>query len=931
MYILKIKNRLKSVTLFLILISTFISNLSAVQVTGSGENRKSAIVSALQTAIKQELEKSLSKDEIKKGGEVVNSLIRQDYGEFIAGFKVTDENQTFGITKVFVEAEIMKKELNKKLFDSKIIFGIKGKPRVMILLEERIAGQPSFEKTASFAFEKIFLNKGFKLVEPAKSTSKESLKNLSDEELAKVAFRSGADLLIKGNISVGKGRLSSVYGIEHYSVPIQMNVHIVRADNGEIVATRSKRLQKNAQDEFSAGQFGLDVGGKMLAKTLVTDLSNIWQEEIFKKGGVELVAKGQSNLLPSLEKGIGSLPFVKSISLRYLESGSALYDVEMAGSIQDLREAVSKSKQWSVSLLTGNRLGIVAKSQTPKAISYDYQEPAVQIKSLNFNPIFPSRSTFYENSEVVDVKLLLEESADISNLKLSIIIPELMSLPIEKKISTLTPGEEITVKLALPMNSEKLLKNRSTKQITGEATLSFMSGGKQITRKLTARTTLHDANAMNWAEINSIGSFVTYRNPVVDRFARSAVAQTNKKSINTQFEAATAIFSALKQYQISYIQDPAIEAGGAVLDKVQYPIETLRKKSGDCDDSSVLFASLLASVGIDCAFMSYPDHVLIMFDTGIYKKNVHKLGASEKDVVIHKNRCWIPVETTLLKKDFITAWQTASREYKQALKDGENIDIVELKTAWNVFPPFNDNRDDATIKAGDISATLSTQLSLIDTTLKTVLNSTILGLENSSRTPSQDNELGKLYAFSGAIDKSIKLFEGAATKNKNAELYNNYGCALLLSGDEKEALKQIEKSIAIEKSAAALVNRSLCYYIAAQDGYAIEKFIISLQEANGVLPEGETLADILGIDLAQAGELERAAGEHDEEAPQTIDKRRLQELIRKRVLSRNLAANTSSGDKSSSGKNIMPFGGVRGADPTQISKIADLLFWMELN
>ncbi|MGM0444596.1 MAG: hypothetical protein ACQEQV_10455, partial [Fibrobacterota bacterium] len=125
-----------------------------------------------------------------------------------------------------------------------------------------------------------------------------------------------------------------------------------------------------------------------------------------------------------------------------------------------------------------------------------------------------------------------------------------------------------------------------------------------------------------------------------------------------------------------------------------------------------------------------------------------------------------------------------------------------------------------------------------------------------------------------------------------------------------------------KQSDEATVNKALCYYLASDQQEGVEKFIATLQRLNSRMSDPSRLNSLLGMEVTAVPK--ERAGEHNKATAQTIDKSRLKELIRKRVISRDVGEESAD---SYSG-NVMPFGGVRGADPTQVSQIADLICWM---
>lgn len=918
---------ISKVLLFLFCIASFIA-AEVGTVSGIGKTVQEAEVNANKIALRNQIEQLITFEMYEKNRAKIEKVFIENYSSYTLSRKTLDSKNEFGVIKTRVRVEPNVSRLTNTLKEEGLMPLASGKPRIMILLDEQIQGEPSFEKSATYALEQVLTQKGFTVIEPEqmkKVKEQEKALGMNQNELATLAFRSGADLILKGKVSVGKGQQQTIYGISQFSVPIQMNVRVVRSDNAEIVLTRTKSTNKKAQSEFQAGQDGLIFGGKAVGGSVAKELTAIWRDELAAPKKIELMASGTS--FKAIEDALAGNSAVLSSTMRYLEGNSALYDVQYLGTMQELRGVMDALEGWKVTLVTQNRLG-VGPDNVAGEIAYSYKEPDISISNFSVKDILPSRGRFYETNSLASVTVDLKKGNAIENLTVSVKIPELMDLPSEKKVKSIASGSSATVDLALLLNNKKLLANKEERRLAAKAVVSFYQNGKKITRELSVPVLLHDANAMDWADASSIASFVTYRNSTVDKFARSAVIAADKTGFNDQFEEALAIFTALRKYGISYVKDPTPSGDARVLDKVQFPLETLEKKSGDCDDSSVLMAALLSAVGIDVAFISYPDHVLIMFDTGIYKKNRFKLGVDPKSVVIHNERCWIPVETTLLKKDFFEAWRTASAEYHQAVSDGQPIEITDLQSAWKSYPAFNYAKTNSAVTSPNVSKEIPLALDGVKKSLNDEIKTEIAGLVNKpNRSMKELNYLGILYARSGDYTKAVSHFTGISKGKDLPILANNLGCALLLTGDEKRGVAEIERSLSMKSTPPALVNRSLAYYLMSSSPEGVEKFVASMVDANNSLPKGVTLAQMLGIDLAE-GTGDRAAGEHEAESAQTIDKRRLQELLKKRVLSRNLSSEAKEKGVTTN-VNVMPFGGVRGADPTQVATIVDLLFWME--
>lgn len=137
----------------------------------------------------------------------------------------------------------------------------------------------------------------------------------------------------------------------------------------------------------------------------------------------------------------------------------------------------------------------------------------------------------------------------------------------------------------------------------------------------------------------------------------------------TKFYETKIIFDEMIKGLI-YTSDP--RASG---EYVQFPGETAKLKGGDCDDLSVLFTSLLESVGIETALVDYKKpvggyrHVNVLVNTELKPEEARLLTQNDTKYFIRKNEegideIWIPVETTSLT-DFEFAWKTGVDKFNQ--------------------------------------------------------------------------------------------------------------------------------------------------------------------------------------------------------------------------------------------------------------------------
>jgi hypothetical protein len=184
---------------------------------------------------------------------------------------------------------------------------------------------------------------------------------------------------------------------------------------------------------------------------------------------------------------------------------------------------------------------------------------------------------------------------------------------------------------------------------------------------------IHGKN--DWdGDVLSLRYFVTPEDPDILRYSRDVLLERRDSLINVSrelepFRKGRLLIESFAG-KLIYMNDPKQPA-----DYVQYPSETLRLRSGDCADMTVVFASLLSSVGISTAFVDvvppqHPEkgHTYLLYDTGLDPKYGKNISENPKRFMVRKNRSgaetiWIPVETTVIGRGFDEAWSEGAQEY----------------------------------------------------------------------------------------------------------------------------------------------------------------------------------------------------------------------------------------------------------------------------
>ncbi|MGH7600832.1 MAG: hypothetical protein ACREOI_31125, partial [bacterium] len=234
-------------------------------------------------------------------------------------------------------------------------------------------------------------------------------------------------------------------------------------------------------------------------------------------------------------------------------------------------------------------------------------------------------------------------------------------------------------------------------RLTGEVKVTYEYFRNQHTTSAAVDFALSGKNYLTWDDPGKAAAFVTFDDPRVEAFlaqVRRVKLDTSKAPWFFRYNMAEAltIFNALKAYGLTYHLDAvtpfpslADTANGLHyrLDTIQYPAELLCKSVGDCDDLSVLYASLLQSAGLPTALVSAPGHLFMMFDTQIDTSQRRSLPIAPSQFIEHRGTLWIPVETTMIPSDgFAEAWAAATARYDTTCK------IHEVAACQAKYPPI---------------------------------------------------------------------------------------------------------------------------------------------------------------------------------------------------------------------------------------------------
>jgi transglutaminase-like putative cysteine protease len=357
----------------------------------------------------------------------------------------------------------------------------------------------------------------------------------------------------------------------------------------------------------------------------------------------------------------------------------------------------------TISAIAGSGATIVDDIITTNARSRQYTEiktalehldEMVSIPDIATERLFSALYRRYQTEPVATVTLDNVSAFPISDVAVSLSVPNLLQVDAETRLDgPVEPHGRRVVKLTVSL-SPSILDLTETTHFEGTVTVSYraLAVPSSVTHPVSFEV-LH-RNAMTWEDDQKLGNFVTPNDSAVRIFARSVAVYAQKHAdgvLPPRLQTAAALYAALGEYGIVYVIDPATpfieyRASKIAVDYIEYPVDTLKSRTGDCDDLVSLSSALLESAGIPVMLVTGPGHIFLAFDTGMPASEMDKTWRFPQTVFEHGGTVWVPVEATLVGGSFLDSWRAAADEFHAWTEHGV-IALHPVREAWKLYPP----------------------------------------------------------------------------------------------------------------------------------------------------------------------------------------------------------------------------------------------------
>lgn len=442
-------------------------------------------------------------------------------------------------------------------------------------------------------------------------------------------------------------------------------------------------------------------------------------------------------------------------------------------------------------------------------------KPPLAIDLVVMENIFSNNYKKYESEGVGRINVTNNTGTDLEKIKISFTIKEYMDFPADMEIERLLPGESQELLLKAVFNN-KILDLTEDTAIQTEIVASFYDDEKLLLFKRSFPAHIYEKHRMIWDVREQFATFITPKDPILLEFVRSVAAQYPEGDFSMQRSAA--VFGSLGVLGLTYIPDPSnpyqiTSNRTAFVDYIQYPQETLQRKSGDCDDLVALYCSALESLGMRTKVIEVPGHMLMMFSTGIE-------AGSDADTmdgmfIIHEGQLWVAVETTMVGASFIKAWEKGSDTYYKWA--GQGLTLLDIQQAWLEFKPAslpNSSWRPTSVARSEIDERFNKEFSTLKRTglrLKSRSYRDRFAVDNTDVDAAL--QIGIIYGKAGESVDALKAFgKVLEIEPDHVAALNNVGNIHFLEERYEEAASAYQQAVTVEEDDALLwINLARCY------------------------------------------------------------------------------------------------------------------------
>jgi hypothetical protein len=400
---------------------------------------------------------------------------------------------------------------------------------------------------------------------------------------------------------------------------------------------------------------------------------------------------------------------------------------------------------------------------------------SIRFENASLPLAFSAMQSYYVKNPVGRVTLTNTEKYTLTDVEISFFQAGYMDSPtVSATLPGLGEGESLEMPLFASFNQE-VFKIEGITPLTGEIIVTYKSRGRAAEQRQSVSYDLYDKTAITWDDNRKVGAFVTPADSALRNYS-SFVRQTLKDETldmyNQPLQFAVQMYNALTEIGCLYQADPTspftqVQENTQLVDSVSLPRDTLKRITGDCDDLTVLFCSLLETVGIETGFITVPGHIYAAFNTKAAGAEYRDINPDRTTTMVIDGEIWVPVEITLIGRgDFLGAWRRGSELWNAFEHDQSKRAFYRTRDAQAIYRPVGLKESDLGLQYGSKENILKGYKKDINKIAEIIIN----GYTDEAIASGDKkiyNKLGIAYVEFGMFEEAERTFRRAAEIDRN--------------------------------------------------------------------------------------------------------------------------------------------------------------------
>lgn len=351
--------------------------------------REDAISAALRNAVEQVVGMFVESDVLVENYMTMEDKIYTRTTGYVQSYDViSTSKQLDNAVEVTIRAVVKMSDLKNDLAAIGVLISRKGKPRTMVLIDERNISEHYYHVTSDMnTTETTLMNEmmayGFPFVDPTQSKTVIG-KDVVNAALqgdavaaASIAGRLGAEVILTGTAisKVASGGPDVVRDAGFKSCQANITLRAIRADDASIIAVASAYDRAAHIDEISGGTMALEKAAKQAGQEIRDKIIKAWQQDVYSGTQVQLQVLNISSF-SQLNTLKNSLPYyvrgVQGVNQRTFAAGTALFDVDIKGDAEQMAIELEAKEIEGLKLQV---VGLTANKVTVKIVQPGDQNP----------------------------------------------------------------------------------------------------------------------------------------------------------------------------------------------------------------------------------------------------------------------------------------------------------------------------------------------------------------------------------------------------------------------------------------------------------------------------------------------------------------------------------------------------------------------------